>query len=196
MKTKQLLLCAMFAALTAIGSFIKIPIPGTPMLFTMQTFFVFLSGMMLAPRYALTAQLVYMAVGLLGLPVFSTGGGISYVLMPSFGFIIGFAVCALLISLLVRKNLLQIKQKQQYARRRVGIAKVAVYSLASLIAMYVCGIAYMYVIFNFYIGKTMTLGTVIINATGIFFLLDMAKFALAIPLSAAVLRRMPASMID
>ena len=191
MKTKQLILCALFAALTAAGSFIRIPIPGTPLLFTFQTFFVFLCGLMLAPRYAVTAQVVYIAVGLLGLPVFSTGGGIAYVLTPSFGFLIGFVACVLLISLLVRKNILAAISRQADAQRGRNILKAGAYALLSLIAMYVCGAAYMYVIFNAYLGQTMSLQAVIVNATGIFFLLDIIKFAMAIAVGAAVLKRMP-----
>ena len=194
MKTKSMILCALFAALTAAGAFIRIPIPGTPLLFTLQTFFVFLSGLMLIPRYALIAQIVYAAVGLLGLPVFSTGGGITYVLTPSFGFIIGFAVCALLISMLVRKNLLAAISDK--TGRKKHWFKTGVYALLSLVALYVCGVTYMYVIFNVYLGQTMTLLTVIVNATGIFFLLDIIKFALAIAIGTAVLKRMPVSLIE
>ena len=47
MKTRQMILCALFAALTAAGIFVKIPIPGTPMSFTLQTFFIFLAGLLL-----------------------------------------------------------------------------------------------------------------------------------------------------
>ena len=194
MKLKSMILCALFAALTAAGAFLRIPIPGTPLLFTLQTFFVFLSGLMLSPRYAIIAQVVYAAIGLLGLPVFSTGGGIMYVLTPSFGFIIGFAVCALLISLLVRRHLLAAISGQPGHKKRW--LKTGVYAMLSLIAMYVCGATYMYVIFNVYLGQTMSLKTVIINATGIFFLLDTIKFALAVAVGAAVLKRMPASLVE
>lgn len=192
MKTKHLTLCALFAALTAIGALLpRIPIPGTPLVITMQTFFVFLCGLMLKPRYALTSQLVYAAIGLMGLPVFSTGGGLGYVLTPSFGFVIGFAVCALMVSLLVRKALLALINKKSDARRGYLFFKVVLFSLVSITAMYICGVVYMYMIFNFYLGQTVTLGYVIVNAAGFFFFIDIIKFALAIPLGAAVLRRTP-----
>jgi biotin transport system substrate-specific component len=192
MKTRQLLLCALFAALTAVGALMpRIPIPGTPLVITMQTFFVFLCGLMLKPRYALTAQLVYAAIGLLGLPVFSTGGGPGYVLSPSFGFVIGFAVCALIVSLFVRKALLALIDKRTDKQRGFLIIKIVLYSLMSVISMYICGVAYMYLILNFYLGQTVTIGYVIVNAAGIFFFIDIIKFALAIPLGMAVLRRTP-----
>jgi len=192
MKTRQLVLCALFAALTGIGAFApRIPIPGTPLVITMQTFVVFLCGLMLTPRYALTSQLVYAAIGILGLPIFSTGGGLGYVLSPTFGFIIGFAVCSLMVSLLVRKTLLSYINKNADQRRGFIIFKIVLYALMSIVAMYICGVAYMYIIFNFYLGQTVTLAYVIVNAAGIFFFIDIIKFALAVPLGIAVLRRIP-----
>ena len=184
MKPKQLLLCALFAAMTAVGIFIKIPIPGTMLVFTMQTFFVFLAGMLLTPKYALISQLVYVAIGLLGIPVFSKGGGIGYVLEPSFGFLPGFALCALLLSLLIRKR---ITEKQT----PVSIIKTGLLSLIPIIAMYALGVAYMYAVLNLYLNTPVTLGYVIVTATGIFFFFDIVKFVLALLLCAAVLKRLP-----
>ena len=189
MKLKPLILCALFAALTIAGSFVKIPIPGTPLLFTLQTFFVFLSGLLLDARYAFVSQFVYMAVGLLGLPVFSMGGGFSYVLSPSFGFILGFCACAPLVSLLVRKPLYEWTNTQK--SRKILMLRIAAGALSSIAALYVFGIIYMYLIYHLYLNETVTLGYVIVSSTGIFFILDTAKMALAIPLGAAVIRRLP-----
>ena len=184
MKTKKLLLCALFAALTAVGIFVKIPVPGTMLIITLQTFFVFLAGLLLSPKYALVSQLVYMAIGLLGLPVFSKGGGLGYVLEPSFGFIIGFALCAFLVSILIRKKLAE-KQSS------LSVLKISVYALISIAAMYIVGVAYMYAVLNLYVGTAVTLGYVIVTATGVFFFIDIAKFILALLLGRAVLKRLP-----
>ena len=189
MKTKQLLLCALFAALTAAGIFVKIPIPGTILMFTLQTFFVFLAGLLLAPRYALISQLVYMAIGLIGLPVFSNGGGFAYVLQPSFGYIPGFAISAFLVSLLIRKLMLKDTKKP------TDYVKVGVYGLISITAMYVLGVAYMYFILNFYVGTPITLGYIIVTYVGIFFFIDIVKFILALLIGTAVLKRLPKSML-
>ena len=186
LKTRQMLLCALFAELTAAGVFVKIPIPGTMLIFTLQTFFVFLSGLLLAPRYALISQLVYMAIGLIGLPVFSKGGGIAYLLEPSFGFIPGFAVCAFLVSLLIRKNMRE-------TQKPLSVLKISAYGLLSIAAMYVIGIVYMYAILNFYLGNPVSIGYVIISATGVFFFIDMANKALALLLGRAVLKSLPAA---
>jgi len=191
MKTRSLLLCALFAALTAASVFLpKIPIPGTPLMFTFQTFFVFLTGLMLEPRYALVSQLVYMALGLIGLPVFMNGGGLSYVLEPSFGFIIGFAVCASLTGLLVRKQL--IASMKSYGRAKwLAALKAAPGALISLLAMYIIAVVYMYLIYTLYLNKSTAL-TVLAVSMGAFILMDSVKFALAMLIGSAVLRRLPA----
>ncbi len=99
-KIKPLVFCALFATLMALGAFIKIPGPLLPI--TLQTFFAVLAGLLLGPKYGFLAMLIYMLVGLLGVPVFTAGGGIGYVLRPSFGYIIGFCVCAFIAGLAPR----------------------------------------------------------------------------------------------
>lgn len=85
-KTRSLVYCALFTALIAVGAFIKIPIPVVP--FTLQYLFTMLAGILLGSL----SVLAYMILGLIGLPIFSEGGGIGYVFKPSFGYIIGFAL--------------------------------------------------------------------------------------------------------
>jgi biotin transport system substrate-specific component len=186
--------CALFAALTAAGVFIKIPIPGTLMSFTLQTFFIFLAGLLLEPKFALISQAVYAAIGLIGLPVFMNGGGISYVLQPSFGFIIGFCVAAMLISMLVRRSILVLISKKSNESKTPEIIKIIGFSLLCVVVMYVIGVTYMSLMLNVYLGKGVPLDTIIITYNGIFILLDILKFAAAIPLGIAILKRMPMSL--
>ena len=179
MKAKNLMLCALFAALTAASTFLpKIPIPGTPLMFTFQTFFVFLTGLMLEPRHALISQLVYMALGLVGLPVFMNGGGLSYVLEPSFGFIIGFAVCAFLTSLLARRQVIASLKAEGRRDRALAALKAALGALASLLAMYVIAVIYMYLIYTLYLGQSTALPVLAVSM-GVFLLIDSVKFVLA-----------------
>ncbi len=192
MKLRQLLLAALFAALMCVSVFLRIPIPPTPLLFTLQTLVVFIAGIMLEPRYALASMLVYTLLGLVGLPVFSAGGGLGYVLQPSFGFIIGFSLTVLFISLTVRKKVIALISKSADKKTPL-VLKTIGFSLLAIAIMYVCGITYMYFMYNYYIGKTLSLGYIIVSATGIFILLDIAKFAVALPLSMAVLKRLPES---
>ncbi len=85
MKTKDLVLIALFAALTAIGGFLNIPTPTVP--FSLQFLFCAYAGVLLGWKKGMISQALYLAVGLSGLPVFAKGGGIGYVLQPSFGFL-------------------------------------------------------------------------------------------------------------
>ena len=81
-KTRNLILCSLFAALIAVGAFIRIPIPVVP--FTLQILFTTLAGLLLGSRLGATSVCIYIALGLLGLPIFAEGGGFAYVLKPRF----------------------------------------------------------------------------------------------------------------
>ncbi len=89
-----------FAALTALGA--QIEIPHQPIPFTLQTFFVLLSGAFLGARNGFMAQLLYITAGAIGLPVFS---GASFGLVRLFGmtggYLMGFPIAAALIGYLV-----------------------------------------------------------------------------------------------
>ena len=192
MKTKQLLFCALFAAVTAASVFLpKVPLPGTTIMFTFQTLAVFITGLMLKPKYAFTAQLVYMALGLIGLPVFMNPSvaGIAYVLQPTFGFIIGFAVCAFLVSLLVRKQIFALYDADSATEKRLVYFKIVVFALISIFAMYVIAIIYMYLINTLYMGKEASIFATA-AAMGVFVLMDIVKFVLAVLLGIAVMKRM------
>lgn len=88
LKTKDMLLCAMFTTLTAVGAFIRIPIPLVP--FTLQFLFTMLAGLLLGSKLGALSVLTYLLLGLAGLPVFTEGGGIFYIFKPTFGYLIGF----------------------------------------------------------------------------------------------------------
>lgn len=89
-KTKNLAYCALFTALIAVGAFIRVPVPVVP--FTLQYLFTMLAGLLLGPRLGTIAVGTYVLLGLVGLPIFTQGGGFWYVFQPSFGYLIGFCV--------------------------------------------------------------------------------------------------------
>ena len=91
-KTRDLILISIFAALVAVGAFIRIPLPFSPVPVTLQFIFSAYAGLFLGPRKGAYALLVYIGLGLIGLPVFTQGGGIGYIFMPTFGFLIGFTL--------------------------------------------------------------------------------------------------------
>lgn len=97
--TRNLVLVGMFAALTAIGAWIQIPIAPVP--FTFQVLFVLLSGAILGPGYGALSQIIYILLGLAGLPVFAGGtSGFGILLGPTGGYLFGFVVAAYLVGLL------------------------------------------------------------------------------------------------
>ena len=100
-RTLSLTVISLFASLTSIGAFIKIPLPVVP--FTLQILFVFLAGCLLGSKKGMMSQLLYVGIGLIGIPVFASGGGPEYVLKPTFGYLIGFIVAAFVIGSIVEK---------------------------------------------------------------------------------------------
>ncbi len=84
-----------FSALIAVSALFPIPIGPVPI--SMQTFFVLLAGLLLGPRAAGAAVLLYIGAGCLGLPVFSGGkGGIAVLWGPTGGYLWGFALSAVI----------------------------------------------------------------------------------------------------
>jgi biotin transport system substrate-specific component len=97
---KNFSLSAFFAVLTAVGGILSVPMPPVP--FTMQTFFVLMSGLLLGPKYGPLSQVLYVVLGLIGLPVFAGGtGGLQRVFSPTFGFLLGFIAASWLAGFLL-----------------------------------------------------------------------------------------------
>ena len=132
-----LTLSALFCTLICIGSFIRIPMPNM-MPMTLQTFFVLLTGLVLPVKASALATVTYMALGLIGLPIFSGGGGLGYVLMPNFGFIIGFVISSVTMSIIAAKL-----KKRSFSR-------YFAISLLGVAVIYIIGIFYFAFITNVY----------------------------------------------
>jgi biotin transport system substrate-specific component len=87
---------ALFAALTAVGAYMALPIGPVPVV--MQNLFVFLAGLILGGRWGLASVGIYLLAGAVGLPVFAGGtGGIGRFLGPTGGFLIGYLPAVFLI---------------------------------------------------------------------------------------------------
>ncbi len=88
-------LVATFAAVIAVGSLVAVPVGGAPVPVTLQTFAVLLAGAVLGARRGLLAVLLYLAVGLAGLPVFAQGfGGPAVLGRPTLGYLLAFPLAA------------------------------------------------------------------------------------------------------
>ncbi|MBP2650985.1 MAG: BioY protein [Firmicutes bacterium] len=92
---------AFFAALTAVMSFIAIPLPFTPVPIVCQNLAVMLTGSILSARQAGWSMLIYLLLGAVGIPVFAGfSGGMGVILGPTGGFLISYLPAVILIALL------------------------------------------------------------------------------------------------
>ena len=91
---RKMVLCSLFASLTAVCAWIAVPLPGVS--FTMQTFAVLLCLGILGGKWGSVSILLYLLLGIVGLPVF-TGfrGGVHALLDPTGGFLWGFLAAGL-----------------------------------------------------------------------------------------------------
>ncbi len=132
---KDISYISIFSALTAIGAFVSLPLGQVPI--TMQSLFVLLSGLILGPRLAFMSQVVYMLLGLIGLPIFSGfTGGPQALLRPSFGFVIGFIVASFIVG------------KIGYINKKKKKKKIWLASFIGSFLIYIFGLPYMYIIVN------------------------------------------------
>lgn len=149
-KLKDIILCALFCSLMITGAYIKIPVPPVPV--TMQTFFVILLGLCLGAKNGFVSFALYVVLGITGLPVFSGGGGIGYILTPYFGYIIGFGVATIVAGriLCICKSFLKA-------------------SLAATAAIYICEIIWFVFVAKIYLSAQIEI-------------VDFAVFYLSVPL--------------
>jgi biotin transport system substrate-specific component len=97
---RSMVYASLFGALTAVGAYIVIPLPPVPI--TLQTLFLGLAAVLLGGRLAALSQVVYLLLGIIGLPVFAGGkAGLGVLFGPTGGYLIGFVVAAFVIGKLV-----------------------------------------------------------------------------------------------
>lgn len=102
-QTQGMVLCALFAAVTAVLSQVAIPLPLVPI--NMALLAVYLSGGVLGARFGALSQVVYVCLGAVGLPVFSFfRGGIGILLGPTGGYIAGYIVAAAVVGFWVERR--------------------------------------------------------------------------------------------
>lgn len=94
---------SVFVILTALGAYVRIPLPFTPVPITLQTFFVLLSGAFLGAGFGASAQFGYILLGASGLPIFTgAGSGPLYLFGPTAGYLLGFVLAAFFIGRFIR----------------------------------------------------------------------------------------------
>ena len=93
---RQMTLVSLFAALTAVGAFTSIPLYPIPL--SLQTLFTLLAGMTLGSAIGASSQIIYVLLGVIGLPVFAGfKAGIGILFGPTGGFLFGFIISAYVI---------------------------------------------------------------------------------------------------
>ena len=173
---RKLAQIALFAALTAVGAFLRIPTPWSA--FTLQVLFVFLAGALLGPHCGALSQVVYFAMGFIGLPVFIGGGGPAYLLQPTCGFLLSYIPAAAVVGLLLRD------------REHPGFERIVLACLAGLAVIYAIGLPYMAVIMNVYMGKGLGIWDVLRSGMLVFLPFDALKIVLTGFLAKALIPRL------
>lgn len=118
-----------FVLATALGAYIRIPIPFTPVPLTLQTFFVLLGGALLGAPRACTAQALYCTLGFFGIPLFTLGtAGFAYLCGPTGGYLIGFIMASVFLGRVFATVPLSAAKVLLY----MGIASAIILSFGSL----------------------------------------------------------------
>ncbi len=174
MNTKSICRCAMFSALIAIGAYIKIPLPLCPV--TMQVMFVVLSGLLLNKKLAALSCIIYAVTGLIGIPVFSQGGGIGYIMNPTFGYIIGFIFGAFITSLIASGSL--------------SLKRLLIGSYSGMAVIYAVGAGYFYIICNYITDAPVGISAVLVSCVLLTLPIDIISCFFAAVLSRRIKRQM------
>ena len=139
--TRNLFLSLGFAIVTALSAQIRVVIPISPVPITGQTFVVLLAGLVLGSTFGAVSMLMYLFIGMSGLPFFSAGvAGLAILKSPTIGYIIGFFLAANVIGRFSNKPIL-------------GIA------LGSVL-IYICGVVGLILILNLTVSNAITVGVV------------------------------------
>ena len=99
---RMLILCALFAAMTAVLSQIAIPIGPVPI--NLATFAVFCAGALLGSKYGALSLILWAAIGAAGVPVFAMfRSGFGALIGPTGGYIIGYIPAAFVVGMLIER---------------------------------------------------------------------------------------------
>jgi biotin transport system substrate-specific component len=138
-----------FALLTGLSALWKIPLGFTPVPITGQTFAVLLAGATLGFRAGAASQLLYLAMGAVGLPFYSGGSsGWEVLTGPTVGYLIGFVIAAAVVGRLA----------QAKADRRV-LTAVPAFAFGTVV-IYVCGVIGLVTVTGMNVGEAFTAGVV------------------------------------
>jgi biotin transport system substrate-specific component len=162
---------AVFAALVAVSGFFIVPLPGgVPIV--LKNMFVVLAGTVLGSFYGCVSLLIFIAAGLVGIPVFVIPGGPGVFLTPLGGYIIGYFVASLCAGLIL--GLPKISEKKI---RASFLIRLCIASFSGFALILLCGSLYLLILNSMSLKAALTAGIVP------FILGDAIKLALSIPLA-------------
>lgn len=166
-QTQQISYCALMCALLVISTlWIKFHIPGTSILFTTQVFFILLCGQLFTPSYCLYAIGAYLALGLIGLPVFSATQGPAVMATPTFGYLLAFPFSAMAVSWFLRHF-------SNFSGSRYAA------SLAGIVVMYLIALPYIALLNALYLKTPIPLEKLFVSFCFVFLPMDIVKGVLA-----------------
>lgn len=138
-----------FALLTGFSALWEIPLGFTPVPISGQTFAVLLAGASLGLRAGAASQILYLAMGALGLPFYSGGeSGWTVLTGPTVGYLIGFAVAAAVVGHMAESK----------ADRKIHTA-VPAFMVGTLV-IYLCGMVGLIAVAGMNPTQAFTLGVV------------------------------------
>jgi biotin transport system substrate-specific component len=169
-KIKKMVLAALFAALIAVGAYIKIPIGLIPI--TLQTFFVLLAAVTLGRNWGTVSIIVYLIVGFIGIPVFAGGNaGLGVLFGPTAGYLYSFIIVAFLVGWL--SDLFWKKNFQKASGKSYAVQHVIMFGLAALGGIIILGVGTAHLAFS----SSLPLQTAFLSGFVPFFAGDMIKAA-------------------
>ena len=129
---------AFVTVLTAIAAQISIPLPFTPVPFTFQPMVVLVGGAALGARLGMSSQILYLALGIAGLPVFAASPalppGLARLAGPTGGYLMSYPIAALVAGLLAERGF-----DRRYLTAFLAMA-------AGLAIVFACGVAWLGVV--------------------------------------------------
>ncbi|MDP2928933.1 MAG: biotin transporter BioY [Candidatus Omnitrophota bacterium] len=150
-----------FIIATTLGAYIRIPVPGTPVPITLQTFFVVLSGAVLGGRLGLFSQAGYIFLGAIGLPVFQGYAfGVAHIFGPTGGYLIGFMAASFIVGKIL-------------GRESRNLFKITASFMIGNVVLYTLGILWLMLIYRISFVNAILIGVLP------FFTIETAKIFLA-----------------
>ena len=142
LSVRELVLAGLFVALITVGTFIRIPIGAD--FYTLQFLFTLVAGLVLGEKLGALAVGAYVLMGLIGVPVFASGGGIGYLFKPTFGYLVGFIIQAWFCGRFSRTS-------------DVTFKNLLLINFGGMLIVYAIGMSWLYIVSNYIIDAPITL---------------------------------------